>query len=148
MQDFSIHLAKSSEVLELRHQVLRPHQSLIECRYDVDDLSETRHWKASTSDNKTIGVITLFPENLNDQTKSQGYRIRGMAVSPKAQGLGVGVTLLKHAISDKQLDRKGYVWCNARKSAVGFYQKNGFEIYGDSFDIPGIGEHFVAKRPL
>jgi len=148
MKEFSIHSAKSSEVILLRHEVLRPHQTPNECHYDMDDLHETKHWKACNPADEIIGIITLFPENLKNEKNTLGYRIRGMAISPKAQGLGVGSALLEKAIADKDLDSKGYVWCNARSTAIGFYQKNGFEIVGEPFDVPGLGEHFIAKRAL
>ncbi len=146
MKDILIQSAKSSEVLELRHQVLRPHQNIGECAYGVDDLRETKHWKACNHKNEIIGIITLFPEQLDKNSTSQGYRIRGMAVSPQAQGLGVGALLLDHALKDRELSSEGYVWCNARNTAIGFYKKNGFKVFGEPFDIPGIGEHFIAKR--
>ena len=32
-------------------------------------------------------------------------------------------------------------WCNARVTAFGFYEKMGFTILGEAFDIPNLGPH-------
>ena len=33
------------------------------------------------------------------------------------------------------------LWCNARTTAFGFYEKMGFNIVVDEFDIPNLGPH-------
>ena len=33
------------------------------------------------------------------------------------------------------------LWCNARTTAFEFYEKMGFTIVGDEFDIPNLGPH-------
>jgi predicted GNAT family N-acyltransferase len=46
-------------------------------------------------------------------------------------------------------ERAGHmIWCNARLSAVRFYEKLGFETRGDEFDIPDVGPHVVMWRTL
>jgi hypothetical protein len=40
------------------------------------------------------------------------------------------------------------VWCNARSPARGFYEREGFTIEGDTFEIAGIGPHFLMARAL
>ena len=71
-----------------------------------------------------------------------------MATAPEVRGTGVGGKILE-ACLDEIVKRQGaYLWCNARASAAGFYQRYQFAIVSDVFDIPTIGPHYVMKRPL
>ena len=37
-------------------------------------------------------------------------------------------------------------WCNARTSAAGYYEKIGFVIASDEFELPDIGPHVLMVR--
>ena len=41
--------------------------------------------------------------------------------------------------------RRPSLWCNARLHAVGFYERQGWKVEGDEFDVPDIGPHFVMR---
>jgi ribosomal protein S18 acetylase RimI-like enzyme len=41
-----------------------------------------------------------------------------------------------------------YLWCNARTSAIGFYEKLGMKVISEEFEIPVIGPHKVMIRHL
>jgi ribosomal protein S18 acetylase RimI-like enzyme len=49
------------------------------------------------------------------------------------QDKGIGRQLLGHITAFAQLGGGQKLWCNARLSAVGFYQKQGFETEGTAF---------------
>ena len=40
------------------------------------------------------------------------------------------------------------LWCNARTSAMGFYQNVGFEKIGEEFDIPTVGPHVLMFKKI
>jgi GNAT superfamily N-acetyltransferase len=65
------------------------------------------------------GVVSLFV----DGNKAQ---FRKMAVLPADQGKGFGKQLLLYVIDYCKQQRIETLWCNARTSAVVFYQKIGF----------------------
>jgi GNAT superfamily N-acetyltransferase len=67
-----------------------------------------------------------------------------MATAHGNQGGGLGTKLMKFALEDaRKLGFSPIFWCNARIKAVPFYQRNGWQIASDEFDVPGIGPHFV-----
>jgi ribosomal protein S18 acetylase RimI-like enzyme len=71
-----------------------------------------------------------------------------MAVLKTYQGLGVGHELLKHC-DDFFINKNVLlIWCNAREIAVNFYKRNGFSVFGDSFNIKDIGPHFVMRKHI
>ena len=148
-------------IIPVRHEVLRPGLPLSSARFVSDDHPMARHWAAfpaAAPDGKATGCLSLHPE-LPDEAilvpsfanPKSGWRLRGMAVLPKWQGLGVGRKILQASLEDLrfQTDHSGlFVWCNAREKAVPFYRKNGFTTHGQRFEIPGIGPHFFMYRPL
>lgn len=71
-----------------------------------------------------------------------------MAVLPEFKGQGWGSKLLRAVDEDLHLQQMEILWCNAREIAVGFYEKHGFKILGTSFEIDGIGKHYLMyKKP-
>lgn len=71
-------------------------------------------------------VVSLFDDNGLAQ-------FRKMAVLPTDQGRGFGQQLLQYLITYCQTQNIKTLWCNARLSAVGFYEKNGFVTVGEPF---------------
>jgi hypothetical protein len=41
-----------------------------------------------------------------------------------------------------------FTWINARKEAIGFYEKMDYQLKGLSFEIKGAGEHAVMFKKL
>ncbi len=122
-------------LLDLRARVLRPGQPPERSRFIGDDDPNSVHLGAFVA-GRCVGVASLLPE--------AGLRLRGMAVEADARGTGIGTALLTrvHQIAE---ERGQDLWCNARKAAVGFYQKHGWTIEGDEFSIPDIGPHYVMR---
>lgn len=70
-------------------------------------------------------VVSLFIDGTSAQ-------FRKMAVLPNDQGKGFGLQLLKYLVDYCKSQGIKNLWCNARVSAINFYQKIGFEIVGAS----------------
>lgn len=131
----------------LRHTVLRQHQTLEEMVYPGDTLETTLHLGAFRSfealPTEHVGIVTLSSEPMPGASVEGDWRLRGMAVAASAQGMGVGRMIVERALleaSDRGVKR---IWCKARVSAMGFYEKLGFAAAGDVFEIAGIGPHYV-----
>lgn len=132
----------------LRHRVLRPHQQLSEMRYDGDEADTTLHLGAfnevnASQQDEPVGVVTLAPAPMPSQPRPGDWRLRGMAVDPAYQGLGVGRMLVQQCIDSVRTERGQRLWCNARVTAMGFYEKLGFVTHGEPFEIEHIGPHYV-----
>ncbi len=136
-----IEIVDSSVVRPLRHKVLRPGQPYSSTSLDKDNDNETKHF-ALFVEGSLMSVATIYPENIDGEYSVDAYRLRGMATDSHAQGAGYGTEVLKRCIDYLKDDTNAvYLWCNARESAFGFYEKFGFTIVGEIFDIKNIGPH-------
>jgi GNAT superfamily N-acetyltransferase len=91
------------------------------------------------ADDEIVGVASVFFARLGaDGPEGQ---LRGMAVAPAARGGGVGLTLVR-AIEAAHPEG---LWCNARVSALGFYEGAGWRVISETFDIPGVGPHVKMR---
>lgn len=72
------------------------------------------------------GVVSLFVDGTTAQ-------FRKMAVLPANQGKGFGLQLIKYLVDYCRSQGIKNLWCNARVSATGFYQKIGFETIGEPY---------------
>jgi N-acetylglutamate synthase-like GNAT family acetyltransferase len=73
-------------------------------------------------------------------------QLRQMAVKENMQAKGTGSMLLEFA--EKLAKEKGYkiLMMHARKTASGFYQKNGYEIRGNEFTEVTIPHYYMEKK--
>jgi hypothetical protein len=70
------------------------------------------------------------------------WQLRGMATDSRQQGRGLGRQLWHAAAAEAHRDEPGrLIWCNARTSAVGFYEKLGWRVVSEPFDVPTVGPH-------
>jgi ribosomal protein S18 acetylase RimI-like enzyme len=137
----------AAETRHLRHVVLRPHQRPEELVYPGDDAPDTFHVGLYVGDEQ-LGVASLYREP-EPGTKDDGaWRLRGMAVLPKCQGMGYGTALLRNCMEHARHQGGTQLWCNARTTASGFYLALGFQVKGSEFELPGIGPHYLMWRPL
>ena len=135
------------ETFSVRHPVLRAGKPIESCHFDGDDLETTRHF-GFFQENNLIGVISIFKaQNKLFDEKSQ-FQIRGMAVLEDHQKKGFGETLVRHAEDYIKGQNGTMIWFNARIVAVGFYEKLGYQIIGDSFDIADVGEHYIQFKKI
>lgn len=142
-----IEYISASDVLPLRNQVLREGRlTLNECRFATDDLPGSFH--LGWFEQEQLICIVSFHEQAYAGKQGAGYQLRGMATSPVYQGQGIGYQLVAFAIEELKQKAADYVWCNARKKAVTFYQRLGFIIVSDEFEVPGIGPHYAMYLNL
>ncbi len=93
-----------------------------------------------------MGIASLYREPRPEQ--ADGWRLRGMATVPEVRGQGFGIALLAACVDHVAVSGGGELWCNARRAAVGFYRRAGFDVVSDEFDIPGIGPHVVMTTTV
>ncbi|MDI9257785.1 GNAT family N-acetyltransferase [Flavobacterium sedimenticola] len=137
----------AQDTFEVRHPVLRRGKPLESCRFDGDDLATTHHF-GLYENHQLKGVISLFEQQNAAFENPNQVQIRGMAVLENQQGKGYGRLLVQHCETVLRQGATDIIWFNARESAVDFYRKLGYEIIGDSFEIPNIGKHYVMWKRL
>jgi|SRR5690606_16773280 len=129
----------------VRHLVLRKGKPLDSCKFDEDDLPTTLHPGAFYNDN-LVGVVTILKKDNKSFFEKNQFQLRGMAVLQEYQGQGIGAVLVKQS-EERVMEQKGpLIWLNARLFAVSFYEKLGYEISGDEFEIPLVGVHYTMKK--
>lgn len=137
---------EASEILEIRLAVLRKGMRIEDCHFEGDNDSSTCHLVAKDH-SKAVGCCSLMKKDWSEY-ENLSYQLRGMAVLEPHQGRGVGAELLKAAesvVRDKNVE---LIWFNARIGAVNFYQKFGYEIVSDEFEISGVGPHVKMLKRL
>jgi phosphoribosylformimino-5-aminoimidazole carboxamide ribotide isomerase len=114
---------KPSETLDLRHRILSPNKSVDSIILIEDDAGQ--HFGLFQSE-KIVSVISLFVENDNAQ-------FRKFATETTEQNKGYGSILLNYIIEESIKNNVKNLWCNARLTALGFYEKFGFEVVSEKW---------------
>ena len=135
------------ETIIVRHPVLRPGRPIESCHFDGDDLLTTSHF-GLYFENQLAGVISEFKVQNKLFSEENQYQIRGMAVLSEFQKKGFGEALLEYCENEIRLKSGNLIWFNARKTAIGFYEKSGYGILGDSFEIPDVGPHYILFKAI
>ena len=65
-------------------------------------------------------------------------RLRKFATLVEFQGCGIGSTLITFIVSELVKLGVESFWCDARKTAVGFYKKFGMQRQGTEFNKSGV----------
>ncbi|HLV53767.1 MAG TPA: GNAT family N-acetyltransferase [Cryomorphaceae bacterium] len=146
-KEWSIEKVNAGVVRPLRAKVLRPGLPPSEAVFEGDDAVETVHL-ALRVDGEVVGVLSLFPRDVENNPSETGFQLRGMATQPQFRGKGLGTQLLLEAATLAKESGATSIWCNARTVALPFYSKHGFEVVGAEFDIPGVGPHYRAVLDL
>tara|TARA_B100001248_G_scaffold262731_1_gene261827 strand:- start:7378 stop:7803 length:426 start_codon:yes stop_codon:yes gene_type:complete len=126
------------QTIPLRHQILRPHQSIDECIYPGDKDPSSVHLGAYSAKD-LVGIVSLYRED----KLACGWRLRGMATAESVRGQGYGKDLVEACIDFVSKEEVRGIWCNARTPACAFYEKLGFSKHGAEFEIQGIGPHYI-----
>jgi uncharacterized OsmC-like protein/predicted GNAT family N-acyltransferase len=133
----------ADDTYALRQSLLRPHQNIDEMNYPGDLHPDTVHFGAYL-DGTLVGIASLYQEQPADwPLMGRGFKLRGMATTPEARGLGLGSALLRTCHAHARVNAASAVWCSARLNAEGFYSRHGFVRQGDPFDLPAIGPHVL-----
>ncbi len=135
-----IEVISATDTYQLRHQVLRPNQTLKDCKYPLDFEELSLHLGAFVN-NKLISVGSFYYERNDAFSDNDQYRLRGMATNPEYRSLGAGSKIMQHAIDNLGERNSDVLWCNARITVSDFYKKLGMKEHGEVFEIEPIGPH-------
>lgn len=137
----------AKETFIVRHPVLRKGKPIETCAFKGDDLKTTHHF-GLFDNSDLIGIISLFLKTNTIFAENLQAQIRGMAILESHQKKGFGEILVKHCEKYCISNQFDLIWFNARTAAVGFYKKMGYEIKGNPFEIPEVGEHYLMYKKL
>lgn len=129
------------DTLAIRHKVLWPDKPISFCHIDGDELAQ--HYGVYKS-----GCLVCVASTYKDKDVA---RLRKFATLEAFQGLGIGSHLIKHIMRQLQEEGIRHFWCDARKTAAGFYERLGMEKRGEEFNKSGVSYfkmsiHFAEKQ--
>lgn len=131
----------------VRNPVLRPNLPVETCNFEGDNLPTTLHF-GYYERGLLIGVVSVFAKENTTWSTEKQIQIRGMAVLEQFQRKGIGEQLIQRVIELAAEIKTEVIWFNARKIAVPFYEKLGFQIHGTAFEIKDVGTHYVMFRSI
>ncbi|MDP4953397.1 MAG: GNAT family N-acetyltransferase [Flavobacteriales bacterium] len=132
---------RSEETRAVRHRVLWPHiEQEKDCVIDIDEREDAIHLGAYL-DQKLVAVCSLFEMHSSKIEDKKQYRLRAMASLPEVRGSGAGKMIVQEALRLVESKGMDVLWCDARKVALGFYEKLGFERIDEWYEVPKIGPH-------
>lgn len=114
--------------LPIRHKVLWPNKSESFCKVNGD---ETALHYGIFVNAKLVSVASIY-------INGKSARLRKFATLPDFQGQGLGSRLIIDILNQLKERNIEILWCDARTTAVGFYQKLGMKQQGKEFDKSGI----------
>ena len=118
--------------------------SIEEARYAVDRCPGTAHFCAEDESGHVVSVASLLKEAPTWQPDtSASWHLRGMATVADWRGRGVGSAVLAALFAYVAASGGGLLWCNARLSAVNFYERAGLATTGEPWEEPVIGPHIA-----
>ena len=145
MPRIAIKLISAESTLAIRQRILRPGQNLAECVFPDDNFSSSTH-VGGFIDGQLVSIASVFKQKeqqFNLFESGSQFRLRGMATEKEFRGQGLGTAVVLDCL-ERCWNLGGEVfWCNARISAVSFYDRLGFTSHDQKFDLPGIGIHQV-----
>ena len=127
-QRFDLRVITANDTLPLRQQVLWPDKPVAHVMVEND--AQAIHIGAF-SQNALVGVGSFY-------TTEKSVRLRKLAVSEKMQGMGLGTRIVQFGAMKMKSEGFATLWCDARVTALKFYQNLGFEIDDRIFDKSGV----------
>ena len=130
----------------LRAQELRQGRPV---EIDEDDAPYTIHLAAVLA-GEIVGVVRFHPRDCPWRAAEAPWQLRGMATDLRVRGLGAGRALVAEGLTRIAAQGGDLVWCDARKAAVGFYERIGFTIVTDEYELTPVGLHrgMLVELPI
>jgi predicted GNAT family N-acyltransferase len=123
----------------LRGAVLRPGRPV---EIPGDDDPATFHLVARTAGGQVVGVVRFHPNPCPWRPEARSaWQLRGMATDPAVRGSGAGRALVREGLRRVAALGGDLVWCDARAAAAGFYERMGFRVVTEPYEISPIGPH-------
>jgi GNAT superfamily N-acetyltransferase len=128
----------AEETHDLRRRVLRVGTPTSEVVWEDDALDGTLHLgvidRTDPAGARRVLAISTWIERAHpDRPARRGVQLRGMATDPAWAGRGLGALLLRTGIARQRAAGVELVWARARDTALDFYLRHGFEVFGRGY---------------
>lgn len=126
------------QMVSLRNKILREPLGLKFSQEELDKEKDDIHI-AAFEDDELLGCCIL------SRVDKQTFRLRQMAVLENNQHKGIGASLLNYVENIARDRGATKIMMHSRATAVGFYSKMGYKLYGEPFMELGIPHRFMQK---
>lgn len=131
--------ADYDQMVKLRYEIMRKPLGL---DFTEEELKREKEDAliGAFEDDKIIGCCLLT------KVDNQSTRLRQMAVQKNRQGMGIGESMMQFA--ENIARDKGFkiMTMHARETAIGFYERYGYQTRGDEFIEVNIPHRVMEKR--
>ena len=111
------------ETIPIRHKFLWPREQPEFCHVEGD--AQAWHFGGFVNE-QLVSVGSVYPHG-------ECARLRKFATITEYQGKGIGSKLLAEVFSTAKKNGVVCLWCNARESAISFYERFGMKPKGNKF---------------
>lgn len=147
---------KAHETHALRQEILRPSQRIEEMVFDFDEAQETVHFGAFVGEKGPAGIASIYRRPAEAKwggahplvCSVDAWQLRGMATQASIRGSGAGGILLEKCLAHAKSRGGKVLWCNARTTVTGFYERYGLVRFGEPYEVPMAGPHAFMFVPL
>jgi GNAT superfamily N-acetyltransferase len=137
MPELLVRPVEPHDTRALRQAVLRPHESIDAlAAHELPDA----YVVGAFDGEELVATGLVAPDG-----EPGAWRVRGMATVPHARRRGAGTAVLDALLAHALAAGARRVWCNARTPARSLYERAGFRVVSDVFEIPEIGPHVVME---
>jgi GNAT superfamily N-acetyltransferase len=147
MTQLDIHPIAAADTHWLRHVLLRPHQAPDTLIYPGDEAPDSLHVGAFR-DGQLVGIASISRQPFPGAPDQAAWQLRGMATLPEVRRQGYGAALVRACLDHVAAHGAGILWCNGRTTAISFYQAQDFRVWGEEFEVPGTGPHYVLWQKV
>jgi predicted GNAT family N-acyltransferase len=128
-----IRIVDGAATKDLRRAVLRPTWPVGSPMHG-DENPDAVHFAAVEDDGAIVGTCLILPRPFPPRPEQTGaWQLRGMATAPGRRSQGIGARIMAAAVAEAKRRGGRLIWCDARTTAVPFYQAQGFVAEGAEF---------------
>ena len=137
----------AAQARELRRAVLRPDAPPEQNIYPGDDDPASLHI-GLYDQGALIAIASVLNQPPQGDADPGAWRLRGVAVRENYRNRGLGAGLLEICIAYASESGGSFIWCNARAAARTFYERAGFVVASEPFEVAASGTHVVMQKTL
>ena len=116
--------------------------------FPLDADPETVHFAIVDDASAAVLAVSTWGPAQPPVGPGPGVQLRGMAVDGGSRGIGLGRLLVRRGLEWARGRGAVVAWANARDSALGFYEREGFTVSGEGFITAdtGLPHHVIIYR--
>lgn len=147
MHAITIRAISAADTHALRHGVLHPHRGIETEDYPADHTPDSLHLGAFGG-GELVAVASVSRAPFPGAPQRAAWQLRGMATAPAARRHGYGAALVRACVAHVAAHGGGILWCNGRTGVIAFYESLGFQRWGEEFQVPFTGPHYVLWQEV